>query len=103
MKKLFWKYLRKLLIRLKVWERLYGPAEPFGFGIYIHKPWPWEKRQTLSIDEIVASNPMTSHEHKTIFEWKHAKWYDCARCDAGYNSGPLEQECTCKSKQNGIQ
>jgi len=23
------------------------------------------------------------------------KWYDCARCDAGYDSGPLEQECTC--------
>ena len=23
------------------------------------------------------------------------KWFDCARCDAGYNSGPLEQECTC--------
>ena len=23
------------------------------------------------------------------------KWYSCARCDAGYNSGPLEQECTC--------
>lgn len=24
------------------------------------------------------------------------KWYDCARCDAGYDSGPLAQECTCK-------
>lgn len=24
-----------------------------------------------------------------------SKWYDCARCDAGYDSGPLEQECTC--------
>ena len=23
------------------------------------------------------------------------KWYTCARCDAGYDSGPLEQECTC--------
>lgn len=24
-----------------------------------------------------------------------AKWYNCARCDAGYDSGPLEQGCTC--------
>lgn len=26
------------------------------------------------------------------------KWYNCARCDAGYDSGPLEQECTCDQK-----
>ena len=25
-----------------------------------------------------------------------ATWWGCARCDAGYDSGPLEQECTCK-------
>jgi hypothetical protein len=29
-----------------------------------------------------------------------ATWWDCARCDAGYDSGPLEQECTCKDKDN---
>lgn len=26
------------------------------------------------------------------------KWYTCARCDAGHDSGPLEQECTCDQK-----
>lgn len=27
------------------------------------------------------------------------KWYGCARCDAGYDSGPLEQECVCEDNE----
>jgi|TARA_B100001094_G_C18196186_1_gene811219 hypothetical protein len=30
-----------------------------------------------------------------------SKWYDCARCDAGYFSGPLKQECTCNLCRHG--
>jgi len=35
-------------------------------------------------------------DHPPECKW-HKDWHacDCARCDAGYDSGPLEQECTC--------
>jgi len=30
------------------------------------------------------------------------RWYQCPRCDAGYDSGPLEQECICHLCIHGV-
>jgi hypothetical protein len=41
--------------------------------------------------------------HRVKLVEKGMKWYSCARCDAGYSSGPLEQECTCGRDVHSVQ
>ena len=60
------KALRKLLIKLKIWEKLFPPTTIFGCSI--HRDWPWvEKKRFVKEDDIVSVQPMMVDE--TQPEW----------------------------------
>jgi len=69
---------------------------------YENPPWTLHH-----IDEVILMDEPVEHNYDHIVQKLltmadelenkvPTKWYNCARCDAGYDSGLLEQKCICE-------